>query len=145
MRNIKTDVVINASPDKVWSILTDFDTYPEWNPFIKSFEGKPAEGERFKVTIQQPGSKPMTFKPKCLKFERNKEFRWLGHLFIKGIFDGEHIFELIPAENGKTKFIQRENFNGILVPLLWNQLETKTTKGFEMMNEKLKELAENGI
>ncbi|MFC2087064.1 SRPBCC domain-containing protein [Bacteroidota bacterium] len=84
----------------------------------------------------------MIFKPRGLKFSVNKEFRWLGHLFFPGIFDGEHIFELIEVDNNSTRFIQRENFSGILVPFLWKQLNTKTRKGFELMNDKIKEMAE---
>lgn len=143
MKSLNTEIVINAPVEKVWSILTDFDSYPSWNPFIKSFEGKPTDGKKFKVTIQPPESKAMTFAPRCLKMEENKVFSWLGHFFIKGLFDGEHIFELVQIDKNKTKLIQKENFKGILVPLLWKQLDIKTRRGFEMMNEALKKKAEN--
>lgn len=143
MKQLIAQTEINAPVDKVWTILTDFEKYPEWNPFIKKIEGEVKEGATFKVVLQQPDSKPVTFKPACLWFENNKEFRWLGHLFIPGLFDGEHIFELVNLNNMKTRFIQKEKFTGILVPFLWKQLDTKTRKGFELMNEKIKELAEN--
>ena len=145
MKKITTEIEINAPVETVWSVLTDFDKYPDWNPFIKSVEGEVKEGMVFKVKLQQPDSKPMLFKPKCIKLEKNKEFRWLGHLFFTGLFDGEHIFKLESLNTNKTKFIQSEQFKGILVPLLWKQLDTKTRKGFELMNEKLKELAENSL
>ena len=143
MKQISTEIEINAPIETVWTILTDFDKYPEWNPFIKSVEGEVKEGLVFKVKLQQPGSKPMLFKPKCIKLEKNKEFRWLGHLLFPGIFDGEHIFQLESLDTNKTKFTQSEHFKGLLVPLFWGQLDTKTRKGFELMNEKLKELAES--
>jgi len=142
MKNISTDIIIYAPKEIVWQVLTDFESYPDWNPFIKSFAVKPEKGKRFKVVIQQPGSKPMTFSPVCLELSENTQFRWLGSLGFKGIFDGEHIFELFEEENGKTRFIHREKFSGILVPLLWKQLNVKTRKGFDMMNEALKERAE---
>jgi hypothetical protein len=84
----------------------------------------------------------MTFTPRVLAFEKNKKFRWLGHLFIPGIFDGEHKFELKQNEDGTTSFIHSEKFRGILVPFLKKMLETTTKKGFESMNEKIKEMAE---
>jgi hypothetical protein len=142
MKNISTDIIIYAPKEIVWQVLTDFSSYPDWNPFIKSFKVKPEKGKRFKVVIQQPGSKPMTFSPVCLELSENTKFRWLGSLGFKGIFDGEHIFELFDEENGKTRFVHREKFNGILVPLLWKQLNVKTRNGLEMMNEALKERAE---
>jgi hypothetical protein len=142
MRQIATEIEINAPAVKVWALLTDFEKYPEWNPFIISVEGEIKEGMKFKAILQQPGSGPMSFRPKCLKLERNMEFRWLGHLFVPGLFDGEHIFLLTDMNNTHTRFIQKENFSGLLVPVLWKQLNTKTRKGFELMNEKIKELAE---
>lgn len=142
MRQINTEIEINAAVSKVWTILTDFDKYPDWNPFIRLIEGNIKQGQKFKARLQQPDAKPMIFRPRCLKLEKNKEFRWLGHLFVPGLFDGEHIFKLHDLGNGKTRFIQMENFRGMLVPLLWKQLDTKTRKGFELMNEKIKELAE---
>ena len=81
----------------------------------------------------------MTFKPRVLAFEANKEFRWRGHLLFTGLFDGEHKFELIDNGNGTTTFKQSEKFKGIFVALL--NIEN-TKKGFEAMNEKLKEMAE---
>ncbi|NOQ27931.1 MAG: SRPBCC domain-containing protein [Bacteroidales bacterium] len=142
MKQIFTGIEIDAPIEKVWAVLTNFEEYPKWNPFIKLIDGEVKEGLIFKVTLEPPDSKPMIFKPKCLKFEKNKKFKWLGHLFIPGIFDGEHIFELIEMNKNKTNFIQKENFKGLLVPFLWKQLNTKTRKGFELMNEKLKELSE---
>jgi hypothetical protein len=53
-----------------------------------------------------------------------------------------HQFKLIDNGNGSTTFQHNENFNGLLIPLLQKQLDTKTKKGFEMMNVKLKEKAE---
>ena len=142
MKELRTSIEIHAPEEKIWKILTNFSAYPEWNPFIRSLTGEVKEGGKFKVVIQPPDSGAMTFKPTCLKFSPAKELIWLGHLGIPGLFDGEHIFELSKTSTGKTLFIQRENFKGILVPLFWKQLNTKTRRGFELMNEKLKELAE---
>jgi len=141
-KEIKTEILINATPEKVWSILTNFDDYPNWNPFIKSIKGNVKVGNKIKARIEPPESKGMTFKPKILTFETNKELSWVGHLLFTRLFDGEHKFELIDNGNGTTKFIQSEKFKGILVPLFKKQLDSNTKKGFEEMNKKLKELAE---
>lgn len=140
---IKTETLIHAAPEKVWSILTDFEKYPAWNPFIRWVKGKVEMGSKIVVYIEPPDAKGMTFKPKILAYERNKELRWLGHLLFAGLFDGEHKFELVDNGNGTTTFRQSEKFKGILVPLFKKQLENNTRRGFEAMNEKLKELAEN--
>jgi hypothetical protein len=141
-KEIKTEIIINVTPDKVWSILTDFDNYSNWNPFIKSIKGNVAVGNIIIARMEPPGANGMTFKPKVLVFESNKEFRWMGHLLFPGLFDGEHKFELIDNGNGTTTFIQSEKFNGILVPLFKKMLDINTVDGFNQMNQKLKTLAE---
>jgi hypothetical protein len=138
-KEIKTEILINATPEKVWSILINFDNYHHWNPFIKSVNGEIKVSQKIKVTIKPTNSKSMTFKPKVLVFETNKELRWIGNFLFKGLFDGEHKFELIDNGDGTTTFKQSENFKGILL-ILFNLENTK--KGFVEMNSKLKEIAE---
>lgn len=79
----------------------------------------------------------MTFKPIILTLESNNEFRWKGKLGINGIFDGEHYFILESLDKDITKFIQGEKFSGLLVPLAGKILD-KTQKGFQLMNESIK-------
>lgn len=139
---IQTKILINATPEKVWSILTNFNDYPTWNPFIKSINGEVKVGNKIIARIEPPESKGMTFKPKVLTYESNKELSWLGHLLFPGLFDGHHKFELEDHKNGTTTFRQSEKFDGILVPLFKKQLEVNTKQGFENMNAKLKMVAE---
>jgi hypothetical protein len=141
-KEIKTELIINVTPEKIWTILTNFDNYPNWNPFIKSIKGEVKVGNKITARLEPPGAKGMTFKPDVLAFETNKEFRWIGHLLFPGLFDGEHKFELVDNGNGTTTFKQSEIFGGLLVPLFKKMLDSNTKKGFEEMNKKLKELAE---
>ncbi len=141
-KEIKTEILINATPEKVWAILTDFENYPNWNPFIKLIKGEVKIGNKIIVKIEPPEAKGMTFKPKILTFKTNKELSWLGHLLFAGLFDGKHKFELIDNGDGTTTFRQSEKFKGVLVPLFKKQLDNNTKKGFEEMNRKLKEIAE---
>ncbi len=134
---IKTSILINATPDKVWDKLTAFESYADWNPFLKEVSGDVKEGNT--IQINAGG---MKFQPKVLKFEANKEFKWKGHLLLKGLFDGTHQFQLEDHKNGTTTFHHNEYFKGILVPLFKKQLQTDTKKGFEAMNSILKERVE---
>jgi hypothetical protein len=135
---IYTEIVIKATPEKVWKILSDFANYPNWNPFIKSISGELVEGKPLAVLMHPPGGSAMKFTPIVLKADKNKEFRWLGKMFFKGLFDGEHIFELKDNGDGTTTFVHHEQFKGILLPLLKNMLNTNTRPGFEAMNQALK-------
>ena len=68
--------------------------------------------------------------------------RWVGHLLVPGLFDGEHTLAIHPLEENRVRFVQHEVFKGVLVRLLARSLDTNTLRGFEQMNEALKERAE---
>ena len=142
MRSIKTEITINASKEKVWSLLMNHENYANWNPFIKKIAGGKTPGEKLEVTIQSEGNKPMDFSPLVLTNQKEKEFRWKGKLFVQGLFDGEHYFQIVEEGENKIKFIQGENFTGLLSGVLTSILYEDTKKGFEQMNEALKKLSE---
>ena len=139
-RHIDTEILIQAVPDKVWQVLTDFAAYPQWNPFIESIEGRPEWGTRLTVRINA-GGKRHVFKPVVLQATASTRLRWLGRVGFPGVFDGEHSFELRP-EGAGTRLLQTESFQGFLVPLLWKDVEPVTKAGFHAMNAALKARAE---
>ena len=142
VREVRTETVIDAPPEVVWRVLTEFASYPDWNPFIRSIEGKPWVGTRLSVEIQPPGKRSMRFRPRVLRVAKDRELRWIGRLLIAGLFDGEHRFTIIP-EDGGSRFVQAEVFTGLLVPVvdLTDTLRA-THLGFLLMNRALKERAE---
>jgi hypothetical protein len=142
MKELRSEIEINASAERVWHVLTDFASFPQWNPFIRHASGEPKAGERLEVTIQPSGARGMTLHPTVLKTELNCELRWLGRLRIPGLFDGEHIFTIERLDADRVRFTQREIFTGLLVPLRGHHLDTDTRRGFKEMNQALKKRAE---
>ncbi|HMS44362.1 MAG TPA: SRPBCC domain-containing protein, partial [Alphaproteobacteria bacterium] len=94
---IRTQIIIQSPAAKIWQVLTDFPSYPNWNPFIRSISGSLIVGQPLKVEIQPPGQKSMRFKPQLLSVENNKKLAWKGKVLLPGLLDGEHIFELAPT------------------------------------------------
>jgi hypothetical protein len=142
MKELRTEIEIQASAERVWQLLTDFGSFPEWNPFIRWANGEAKPGARLEVHIQPSGTSGMTFKPIVVKAEPNHELRWLGRLLMAGLFDGEHIFTIETLGVDRVRFTQREVFIGLLVPLFARSLDSNTRRGFEVMNQALKARAE---
>jgi hypothetical protein len=142
VKELRSEIEIQASAERVWQLLTDFASFPQWNPFIRKASGAIRVGERLEVYIQPSGASGMTFRPTVLKAEPNRELRWLGHLLISGLFDGEHSFTIEPLGASRVRFTQREVFTGLLVPLFARGLDTDSRRGFEEMNQALKSKAE---
>jgi len=134
---LHTDIGIDAPPEAVWAVLTDLESYADWNPFVVSSQGTVAVGERLVNRLQQPGGKAMTFRPRVTVVEQHRVFEWLGRLGLPGVFDGRHRFELESTTTG-TRFTHTEAFNGVLVRFMRRSLDTQTVQGFEAMNQALK-------
>jgi len=142
MHRVDTQIEINASAERVWSLLIDFPGYVRWNPFVRSIEGAPTVGGSLKVLIQPPGFSAMRLNPAVLTIEPMHEFRWRGKLVLPGLFDAEHFFILEPNLETGLVFRHGEVFSGVLVPLFRRFIDGATKQGFIEMNEALKREAE---
>ncbi len=143
MKQIDTAVEIDASPAVVWAVIADVAAYPAWNPFIKVIEGTLRVGERLTIRVVPPGQKGMTFRPRVLVAEPERELRWKGRLMVPGLFDGEHSFRIEPVAGG-VRFHHAERFTGLLPPLMPAASFDAIRAGFEAMNGALKRRAEAG-
>ncbi len=141
-KDIVTEIEIYAPPSSVWKILTDFEKYPTWNPFIKKISGIPTKNEKLEVHMPDPRGGTMIFTPTVLVAEMGRELRWLGR--SEGdAFNGEHRFLIEPVENNnEVHFTQSEKFTGSMVASLEEWLDTAVKKNFEDMNRALKQRAE---
>lgn len=137
MREVHTEIEIDAPASVVWDILTDFEDYPNWNPFIKEILGDQIVGAQIEVFIKPPNSNGLRFKPKIVIYKPEEELKWLGSLWIPKLFDGEHSLIIKKIDESKVLFVQKEEFNGLLVPLVSGMLKD-TDSGFKLMNQALK-------
>jgi hypothetical protein len=140
-KDIRTEIEINASAEKVWQILSDFEKFPVWNPFVIKVLGELKVNEILKIEVQLPESRLLKFTPKVLVAEPNKELRWVGTMPF-GMFRGEHFYQIEPISANKIRFVHGEHFSGWTVGLTWKLLGKSIEKGYKIMNEALKKQAE---
>jgi hypothetical protein len=141
MKELRTEIEINASPEKAWQILTGFDQYPKWNPFIHHAVGKAEKGEKVDITFKN-GSKDMTLHCTVTRLVPNKELCWEYKVIHPGLWYGEHSFTIEPAGENRIRFIDVEVFTGLLIPFQAKDIDTNSRRDFEAMNKALKERAE---
>jgi hypothetical protein len=144
-KEVRTEIDIRASDERVWQILTDFPNFVKWNPFITKISGDLKKDARLKVHIQPPGERGMIFRPIILNVEPKRELHWIGRLAVPGLFSGEHIFTIEPLGKNNVRFIHREIFSGLFVLIYASNFDTKIRHGFEEMNQALKAQAEQSI
>ena len=137
MKELRTQIIIDASPEKVWQVLTDLDKYPEWNPFICHAIGKAETGKTVDIDFR-PDGKGLKLHCTVARFELNRELSWKYHAMHPMLFRGEHIFTIEPLGEKRIRFIDREEFHGLLVFTQAKDIDTNTKRGFEAMDKALK-------
>jgi hypothetical protein len=115
MKVFTSSININASPETVWDILTDAEKYLEWDPGMVSLKGKIAPGEQLEIKTRIAPNQ--VFKPTVTEFDPNRRMVWSSGMPL-GLFKGERSFELQPLGNGQVQFYMREEFRGLLMPII---------------------------
>jgi hypothetical protein len=145
--NIITNIIIQAPPSIVRRTFLDFPQYPDWNPFITSLQttASPKAGDQIDFVAN---GRPIS---STLYENVPERFSWVGKLGAEWILRGHHFFDFEPygdvGPNGETvgcKFVQREEFSGLLI-LFFSFIREDALKGFEGMNQALKEKVEAAV
>ncbi len=140
MREVKGSVEIDAPVEKVWAVVTDFASYPKWNPFIVELTGELKPGVVCTVVTRSTKGKEMKFPSKVVEVKDKEKLLFKGTP-KKGLISSDHYFIFEPLDSGKTKFSQSIAFTGIMVPMAGSAIGD-AQKGLDMMNGALKENCE---
>lgn len=128
---------IHAKPEKVWALLTDAAGFPRWNSTVTSIEGTIAEGQR--LALKVPASPDRVFKPRVSNVEPARSMIWSDGM--APFFRGVRTFVLAPNADGSTEFSMKEEFAGIMLPMIKGSLPDFGPV-FETYAEDLKRAAE---
>ena len=138
MRIIAAEIEIEAPESVIWEVLSDLESYAEWNPFLTSASGNFEEGARVEIFIKPPRARGTTINPQVVLVEEGKGFSWRNNMLFPGLFDTEHYFIIDPIDDDRCRFVQGEEVSGLFgIPILW-LIGGATRRGFERMNEALK-------
>lgn len=140
-KEIVASVEIEASPDRVWDVLTDFKSWERWNQFIPLVEGSLTIGAQLRIKVVSPGLKPMIFKPTVFEVKPMQRIVWGGG-FLGVVYRGDHAFIVEPITPSKTRFTQVERFMGPMV-IFMGEMIKKTEQGYLQMNAALKKEVES--
>lgn len=129
------EVEIDAPPQAVWEVLTDFQNWPHWNPDVKSmsFAGPLAPGSEFRWKAG-PGTILSTLE----RIEPPRYIAWRGRTLT---IDAYHEWWLEPHDGG-THVRTQESFYGLVARLLRRMLQKTLDKSFADGVERLKLEAE---
>ncbi|MFY0563100.1 SRPBCC family protein [Archangium lansingense] len=137
MKEYKASTTIHAPPEKIWTILTDGASWPQWDPSCEKLEGRIAPGEKLKAfTKLSPGR---AFPVKVSEFVPNQKMTWSGGMPL-GLFKGVRTFTLTP-KGDKVEFTLHEVFSGPMLALIGGSIPDMSD-AFQKFVEGLKRRAE---
>jgi hypothetical protein len=142
---LRTFVDIDATPERVWQVLTDLPAYPQWNPFITSVEGPFVVGGRVSITLLPLNALlRVTLRAAVVEVTvcRRLRFRlrW-ARPGIPGLFDIDYTLTLT-SQDGGVRLWENARFRGLLVPLLTRPVNRDAALAFDAMNAALKNRTE---
>ena len=136
-KSVHHEIIVNASPEKVWSVLTNTDSYDNWNPVMKLLEGEVIEGNKVKYQFTQSTNNSYNIATNVKKIIPNKLLNQGGGMPLILTFNHEYILEL--SGNG-TKLTIHEDYKGIGVNF-WNPSPVQAA--YERLNEAIKKRVES--
>ena len=93
MKYFEAGSTINASPEKVWSVLTDGAHFPDWDSGIDRVEGTIAPGATIKLFVKVNPGRP--FPLKISEFSAPRRMVFSGGMPL-GLFRGVRTYTLDP-------------------------------------------------
>lgn len=114
MPKIRTEILLDAPPDRVWALLADFDRYAEWNPLNIRAAGRAEPGAKIRMTflnLAQPGGATIDQTVTLTTCEPGRALAWSGRIPL--LFNGRHHFTLT-AEGGGTRLAHGEDLGGLI-------------------------------
>ena len=140
MRYYEATSTIAASPEAVWSVLSDGAAWPGWDSGVDAVEGAIVMGETIKIRSQAaPGR---AFPVKVTRFEPPAHLRFSGGMPL-GLFRGVRTYEVSPGSDGLVTFHMREEYTGPLLPFIWRSIPD-LGPSFQRFATGLKQRVESG-
>lgn len=141
-REYHTEILIRAGRADVWRSLTDFGSYPEWNPLVRWLRGELRPGGEIRMFIAPLNR---SFPARIQAFLENEEMTWVGTVISPWILSGEHYYRL-RAENARTtRLLHGESFRGLASGFISRSVLRRMESAFVAHNWALKRRVEAGL
>ncbi|MEY2404943.1 MAG: hypothetical protein QOD38_2494 [Acidimicrobiaceae bacterium] len=143
-RAIRSEIEIDAPIERVWSILRDFDSYPEWNPFTVSVLTTLELGSAVDMQVQLRPPKTMHQIEYVSAVVEGERLCWGGHVGPRWFIDADRCQVLTDLGDGRTRYVTTDVFRGVGVGLMFVVVGRYVQRGFDDVARALKARAEAG-
>jgi len=136
---IASEVVISATPDRIWNTLVDFAAYPAWNRVVKSVLGKAEADGALALELRFYGKSPEKKSAKVTGLIPPKYLSWAwSHPIGSWFLAAEHVFRIREKEDGRIVFHQEMYYTGLGIRFGRRSAEHTLKMTLDKINDDLK-------
>ena len=115
-RSYRDAVVVDAPRAAIWSLLTEFDRYHDWNPYITEARGTATAGSTIELGFRTGSAEVETRSAKVLIVRPRRKLEWETRVVAPGLLDREQVFRVLPMRSGRWLVVQEVRLEGVLAP-----------------------------
>ncbi len=137
---IEHRIGVAASPDTIWSLISDLEGWRRWNPLYTEAQGRLGIGERLKISESVPGRAVRTLTPTVVDWEPPAQILWRedGGLMSRTV----RYLEIEALSETGCIFSNGALFHGMLGEQAAKSQRPAIYKGYEALGEAVKRGAE---
>jgi hypothetical protein len=140
---VRAEIEIDAPTERIFDILTDLDSYPEWNPFTPRVESTLRPGDPVHLWVRLRSERLSHRVEVVSRNERPSHLCW-GMTMVAGfVLRAERCQTLIRIDERRTRFVNEDVLSGWLEPIVMRFFGTAMQRGFESVATALKKRAES--
>jgi hypothetical protein len=136
---VDEELVVHAPRQLVWRLLTDFDGYETWNPYITAASGSARTDRTIHLRLETRSQEPSEVDCDVQSVVERRKLQWRCRTYLPGVLDREHGFWVLPLRPGSVRLVYHGRWEGLLVPFV--DLDDRKS-GYLRMARALKERAE---
>jgi len=139
---IDARIDIDACIERVWQVLTDFERYPDWNPFTVRVDARLEIGApvRMRVNLIRSFVQPQT--EYITTHDEGRRVCWSMKGLPSWLIGATRCQWLEPLSGGRTRYASTDRITGILAPIVLIFFGGPMQDGFERAARALKRRAE---
>lgn len=118
MRTIRSRVSINAKPEDVFRVLVDFNTYDQWNPWLRGVKGQAREGEQVVVRPNIISLLGLRLHYRLTKIQAPDFLRWEEEAWFHPLFYTVREYQIFTKASGGAIYSVGLRFQGPLANIV---------------------------
>jgi hypothetical protein len=138
---LREEAVIAASAGRIWNMMTDFESYPTWNPWLRAASGRLEPGGVVWADVMLD-KKRMRAKHLVLTVEPGHRLCWRDAGWNAAFVYAHRCRTLTPLPGGSVRFEQEILLDGTLARLAARWFGPALQKGLAAETAALKQRAE---